>query len=69
MQTRASTGRRVRYRVSAADAVEGRLPAVCLPKSGSVFRVGRTSVMCTAADGSGNSTTARFTITVKRVRH
>lgn len=68
VKSRAATTR-VRYAVSAADATDGRLPASCLPKSGSVFRVGRTPVICTAVDGSGNGTTARFVITVKRVRY
>jgi hypothetical protein len=59
---------RVRYSVSATDATDGLVPAACLPKSGSAFRVGRTSVTCTAVDSSGNTATSRFVITVKRVR-
>jgi HYR domain-containing protein len=67
-KTRRARGARVRYSVSAVDARDGPVPAVCRPKSGSVFRVGRTRVTCTAADGSGNTATARFIITVKGVR-
>jgi len=65
-KTRAAKGARVRYSVSAADATDGPVSAACLPKSGRVFRVGRTTVTCNAVDGSGNTATAHFVITVKR---
>jgi hypothetical protein len=68
VKTRLAAGTRVRYSVSATDATDGSVPAACLPKSGSLFRAGRTTVTCTAADSSGNPATARFAITVKRVR-
>ena len=68
VKTRSAAGTRVRYSVSARDATDGPVPAVCLPKSGSVFRVGRTRVTCTPIDTSGNVATARFFITVKRIR-
>jgi HYR domain len=67
VKARRAAGARVRYSVSAADATDGRLPARCLPGSGSLFRVGRTTVNCTAVDGSGNTARARFNVTVKRV--
>jgi hypothetical protein len=65
-KTRSAAGARVRYSVSAADARDGAVPVACLPKSGSIFRVGRKTVTCTAVDGSANTATARFVITVKR---
>ena len=68
VKTRLAAGARVRYSVSATDATDGAVPAACRLKSGSVFRVGRTTVACSAVDGSGNTATARFVITVKRVR-
>jgi hypothetical protein len=68
VKTRLAAGARVRYSVSAADAPDGPVPAACLPKSGSAFRAGRTTVTCIAVDSSGNTATARFVITVKRVR-
>jgi HYR domain len=68
VKTRLARGTRVRYSVSATDATDGQVPAACLPKSGNVFRVGRTTVTCTSVDGSGNTATAHFVITVKRVR-
>jgi hypothetical protein len=57
---------RVRYRVTAQDAVDGAVPVACEPPSGSFFHVGRTSVSCRAGDKSGNVRTARFLVTVRR---
>ena len=57
---------RVKYAVSARDDVDGAIHAVCRPKSGSWFRVGRTRVRCSATDTSGNASRATFVVTVKR---
>jgi HYR domain len=59
---------RVTYRVTASDAVDGAVTVACAPRSGTRFKVGRTTVKCTATDSSGNVKTARFTVTVKRRR-
>ena len=57
----------VRYPVTARDGVDGTLPVVCKPRSGSLFRVGRrTVVRCSATDKSANTTTASFVVTVRR---
>jgi hypothetical protein len=37
----------------------------CRPASGSVFKVGRTVVTCTATDASQNTATASFPVVVK----
>lgn len=58
-------GVRVRYAVSAKDAVDGSVRATCTPTSGSMFTIGRTRVTCTATDSSANTATAGFTIAVK----
>jgi hypothetical protein len=55
---------RMRFSVTATDKVDGSVPVVCTPKSGSRFRIGRTTVRCSAMDTSANRATARFTITV-----
>jgi hypothetical protein len=68
VKTRLRAGARARYAVSASDATDGPLPAACLPRSGSLFPVGRTTVTCSPVDSSGNATRAHFVITVKRVR-
>jgi HYR domain-containing protein len=62
------TGHRVRvlYRVTATDAVDGKVPVRCKPKSGTRFKVGRTRVRCTATDLSANRAHATFLVTVRR---
>jgi HYR domain len=59
---------RVTYKVTASDAVDGRVPVTCVPRSGSRFRIGRTIVSCRATDTSENTRTAKFLITVKKRR-
>jgi HYR domain len=59
---------RVKYAVSARDEVDGAIPALCRPKSGSWFAIGRARVRCSAADVSGNASTASFIVAVKRAR-
>ncbi len=61
-----ATRMRVRYAVTAQDAVDGAVPISCRPRSGGFFKLGRTSVACTAVDSSGNTARARFAITVRR---
>jgi hypothetical protein len=67
VKTRLAKGARIRYSVTATDATDGVVAAACLPKSGSFFPIGRTTVSCSPIDSSGNAATARFVITVKRV--
>ena len=57
---------RVRYFVRASDEVDGTVPIECAPASGTSFRLGRTSVTCSATDFSGNKREAQFTVMVKR---
>ena len=60
---------RVRYVVTATDAVDGPVPATCRPRSGTRFHIGRTTrVRCSATDKSANEATASFRITVRRHR-
>jgi HYR domain len=63
---RGAGGVRVRYRVTAVDERDGAVPVACRPRSGARFRVGRTTVACSATDTSGNKATARFVVTVRR---
>jgi hypothetical protein len=77
---RNARGVRVFYKVTAKDtgppiprpacigAKCDSVPVTCKPRSGSRFKLGRTRVVCSATDDSGNKATARFTITVKRHR-
>jgi hypothetical protein len=66
---RHATKVRVKYVVTATDDVDGSVPVTCKPHSGHRFRLGRTTVLCSASDTSGNTATARFRITVRRRHH
>jgi len=50
---------------SATDLSAGGALVSCSPASGSTFPIGTTTVTCTATDGSGNSTSQSFDITVQ----
>ena len=56
---------RVRFTVTAKDAARRAVPVKCTPRSGSLFKRGRTKVMCSANDANGNTATATFVVTVK----
>src|SRR5262249_40887104 len=49
---------------SASDLVDGPVAVTCNPASGWTFRVGTTTVTCSATDTAGNTTTKSFTVTV-----
>jgi hypothetical protein len=49
----------------AVDAVDGARPVVCSRVSGTPFPVGTTTVTCAAADKTGNSSHATFTVWVQ----
>jgi HYR domain len=56
---------RVTYNVTARDTVDSAVPVTCLPRSGSRFSLGRTTVKCEAMDKSANTARARFVVTVR----
>jgi HYR domain len=56
---------RVRFAVTARDAVDGSVAVTCKPRSGTFFKRGRTTVRCSATDSSANTSGAKFTVTVK----
>jgi hypothetical protein len=49
---------------SAVDGLDGPVPVTCTPASGAVFRLGSTTVLCTAVDSHGNSATTSFSVTI-----
>ncbi len=59
-----STGGIVYYPITATDTNDGTVDVSCNPKPGTKFPVGSTRVTCSATDKSGNTATARFTITL-----
>jgi hypothetical protein len=62
-----AAGAIVTYRVTAKDNRDGTLKPSCDPRSGSVFTVGKTTVICSAQDAAGNQDTKSFSVTVVRV--
>ncbi len=60
------TGVPVAYSASAVDNCAS-TPVVCSPPSGSLFPIGVTAVICTAADASQNSAGCSFTVTVNSI--
>lgn len=68
VRTKRSRAAPVTYSVTASDDADGSVPVSCRPPSRSRFPIGRTAVNCTATDASGNTATARFFVTVKRIR-
>lgn len=54
----------VNFVVKAIDDVEGEVPVNCDKISGSVFKIGKTTVRCIAVDSSGNERRASFIVTV-----
>jgi len=57
---------RVTFKVTATDDVDGAVPVACQPRSGSRFKVGKTTVRCEATDSSANMVKAAFIVTVRR---
>jgi hypothetical protein len=50
---------------TATDAKDGVRAVTCTPASGTFFRLGKTTVKCTASDTKGNTATATFTVWVQ----
>lgn len=57
----------VTFSASASDDIDGFISTTCFPPSGSVFPIGRTTVICTARDSAGNIGSASFVITVQNM--
>ena len=53
------------FTATAVDPVDGVLPVVCAPASGSTFPIGTTTVTCSATNSFGKSDTDAFTVTVR----
>jgi thiol-disulfide isomerase/thioredoxin len=50
----------------AADAIDGPVSVSCLPKSGSLFPFGKSTVNCSATDASGHIGRLSFAVTVQK---
>ena len=61
-----SSGAVVTYSGQAAnDIVDGSIPVICAPSSGSTFPLGTSVVSCSATDAHGNTGTSSFNVTVQ----
>jgi hypothetical protein len=49
---------------TAADQIDGVRPVTCVPASGSVFAIGKTTVTCSARDASNNLSQTTFVVNV-----
>lgn len=58
-------GATVYYDVTVTDNITPSPRVDCAPPSGALFNIGSTTVMCTASDEDGNTTSGSFTVTVK----
>ena len=61
-----SSGAAVNFSAKAIDDLSGVLEPECTHKSGSVFKIGSTTVTCTVTDNEGNQAVREFKIDVKR---
>jgi hypothetical protein len=59
-----SNGAPATFTASAKDRVDGTLPVNCMPASGSVFKVGKTTVTCWAFNKRGHIGRSTLTVTV-----
>jgi hypothetical protein len=64
VEATAPDGAVVEYEVTVTDDTDPAPSLACEPASGSVFPIGETEVLCTAADASGNVAQAAFTVAV-----
>ena len=55
---------KARFALTLTLLVDGSVPVICMPASGSTFPVGTTTVSCTATDHAGNKAAASFAVSV-----
>lgn len=53
------------YATAAVDDVDGTIPPLCSPASGSIFPAGNNTVRCSATDIAGNGIEKTFMVSVK----
>lgn len=65
VSTSSSSGANIAFaQPTATDLVDGNVTSTCSPSPGSLFRVGSTTVTCTATDSQANSRAVSFTVLV-----
>src|SRR4051812_36230149 len=68
-QKQAGSVVRMTYKIGVHDDADAHPQVDCLPRSGSRFPIGTTTVTCTAKDASGNTARGSFRITVTAKSH
>jgi hypothetical protein len=64
VSARSNEGAVVEFSAKANDEIWGDMPTDCAPKSGSMFRIGRTAVVCTSVDLDLNVGVGSFVVEV-----
>ncbi|KAG2491538.1 hypothetical protein HYH03_010109 [Edaphochlamys debaryana] len=59
-------GAEISYASSAFDIVDGNVPILCTPASGTLLPIGTHTVRCSAKDKAGNTAEASFNVRVER---
>ena len=67
VEATSENGAIVEFSAKAIDDVDGVIPIVCNPSSGSLFPIGANPVWCSAIDSAGNEADRRFHVVVKSV--
>lgn len=65
VEATSAAGAVVTFTAMAVDPVDGVIPVVCVPASGSVFPLGQTTVTCSATNSFGKSDSDAAIVTVK----
>ena len=64
VEATSAAGAAVTFTATSFDLVDGSVPVLCTPPSGSTFALGTTTVNCSATDAHDNTSTGSFTVTV-----
>ena len=64
VEATSAAGAVVTFSATATDVVDGSVPVLCTPPSGSTFALGATTVNCSATDAHSNTSSGSFTVTV-----
>jgi hypothetical protein len=60
-----TAGAAVSFAATATDSIDGPITPVCVPASGSTFKIGTSVVTCTATNSLGLSGSATFSVSVQ----
>ncbi|MCI0479013.1 HYR domain-containing protein, partial [Candidatus Uhrbacteria bacterium] len=64
VEATSAAGAIVTFTTTSLDLVDGSVPVICTPPSGSTFALGTTTVNCSATDAHDNTSSGSFSVTV-----